>query len=320
MVEEMVDQKVKDKICNFANLYLSQILTVQTWLISHGSSYADNISISMPKLSTFRNVSTWPELSYSLRDCESKASVDLCNGKTEVNYSLERPYHVVVAATREMGIGKDGNLPWNFPSDLRFFKELTTTTIGDGKRNAVIMGRTWESIPQKYQPLPGRINVVVTHARKLGAANFEYLVICNGLSSAMKLLAEPPHYMSIEKVFVIGGGEILKEALNDPGWEAIHLTDIEANIKCDTFIPQIDSSLFSPLFSSRQMVETNIQFSFMTYVRKSNAAEVSSSSQDSGCDVDSGRTVNKALNFHKNHAELDYLKRIQENIANNILK
>ncbi|XP_021759297.1 bifunctional dihydrofolate reductase-thymidylate synthase-like isoform X2 [Chenopodium quinoa] len=274
----------------------------------------------MPKLSTFRNKSTWPELSCSLRACESKASVDLCNGKTEVNCSLERPYHVVVAATREMGIGKDGKLPWNLPSDLRFFKEITTATMGDGKRNAVIMGRrTWESIPQKYRPLPGRLNVVLTRAGKLGAESFEDLVICNGLSSALKLLAEPPHYTSTEKVFVIGGGEILKEALNDPGCEAIHLTDIEVNIECDTFIPQIDSLLFSPLFSSRQMVENSIRFSFVTYVRKSHAAEVSSSSQDSSCDVDSGRAVNKALNFHKNHAELDYLKRIQENIVSNIL-
>lgn len=145
-------------------------------------------------------------LPYSLKGFDG-TSVDLCNGKTNV----ARPYEVVVAATRNMGIGKDGKLPWNLPSDMRFFKELTTTTSVDGKRNVVIMGRrTWESIPQKYRPLPGRLNVVLTRAGKLEGASFDDLVICNDFSSALNLMAEPPHIESIEKVFVIGGGQILK--------------------------------------------------------------------------------------------------------------
>lgn len=192
---------------------------------------------------------------------------------------VERPYQVVVAATRDMGIGKDGKLPWNLPSDIKFFKEVTTNTTVPGKRNAVIMGRkTWESVPPKYRPLPGRLNVVLTRSGKLEAAKLKDLVICSNLPSALKLLAEPPHSLCVEKVFVIGGGQVLRDALNGPGCEAIHLTDIKTDIECDTFIPRIDLSMFQPRYTFAPILENNIKFSFVTYVRASISSEESSAS------------------------------------------
>ncbi|KAF9588292.1 hypothetical protein IFM89_008709 [Coptis chinensis] len=84
--------------------------------------------------------------------------VNLSNGSS----NPLRSYQVVVATTQTMGIGKDGKLPWNLPSDLKFFKEVTMVTPDPGKRNAVIIGRkTWESIPPEKRPLPGRLNVVL---------------------------------------------------------------------------------------------------------------------------------------------------------------
>lgn len=72
-------------------------------------------------------------------------------------------YQLVVAATRKLGIGKSGTMPWKLPGDLAYFKELTSKTAESGKQNAVIMGRkTWESIPAKFRPLPNRVNVVLT--------------------------------------------------------------------------------------------------------------------------------------------------------------
>ncbi|ESR48282.1 hypothetical protein CICLE_v10002350mg [Citrus x clementina] len=192
----------------------------------------------------------------------------LTNDNASMHLRARRPYQVVVAATRNMGIGKDGKLPWNLPSDLKFFKQLTMSTSDPGKRNAVVMGRkTWESIPPLYRPLPGRLNVVLTRSGGFNIASLENVEICGSIHLALELLAEPPYCSSIEKVFVIGGGQILREALNAPECDAIHITKIETSIECDTFIPAIDLSLFQHRYSSQPLVENNIQFSFVTYVR-----------------------------------------------------
>lgn len=122
-----------------------------------------------------------------------------------------RTYQVVVATTRNMGIGKDGKLPWRLPSDLQYFKELTISTSNPSRKNAVIMGRkTWESIPLQYRPLPGRLNVVLTRSGSVNLESAENLVVCRCFLSALKLLAESPYSLSVEKVFVIGGGQILR--------------------------------------------------------------------------------------------------------------
>lgn len=131
------------------------------------------------------------------------------NGNTQPN--PQRTYQVVVAATREMGIGKDGKLPWRLPSDLKFFKEVTVTTSDPGKKNAVVMGRkTWESIAPEHRPLPGRLNVVLTRSGSFDIATAENVVICGSMASALELLAASPYCLSIDKVFIIGGGQILR--------------------------------------------------------------------------------------------------------------
>ncbi|URD86848.1 hypothetical protein MUK42_28000 [Musa troglodytarum] len=188
------------------------------------------------------------------------------NGNAQ--HDPQRTYQVVVAATRDMGIGKDGNLPWKLPSDLKFFKEVTMTTSDPSKRNAVIMGRkTWESIPPQNRPLPGRLNVVLTRSGSFDIATAENILMCGSLNSALQLLAATPYCLSIERVFVIGGGQVLREALNAPGCEAIHLTDIETSFQCDTFIPPVDCSVFRPWYSSFPLLENSIRYSFVAYVR-----------------------------------------------------
>lgn len=138
------------------------------------------------------------------------------NGIANVNSPPDprRTYQVVVAATENLGIGKGGKLPWRLPSDIKFFKNITITTSDPGKRNAVLMGRkTWESLPAEHRPLPGRLNVVLTRSGSFDIATVENVIICGSITSALELLAASPYCLSIEKVFVIGGGEILRFAL-----------------------------------------------------------------------------------------------------------
>ncbi|KAL6270060.1 hypothetical protein ACE6H2_026971 [Prunus campanulata] len=249
------------------------------------------------------------------------------NGNTQPN--PQRTYQVVVAATREMGIGKDGKLPWRLPSDLKFFKEVTVTTSDPGKKNAVVMGRkTWESIPPEHRPLPGRLNVVLTRSGSFDIATAENVVICGSMASALELLAASPYCLSIDKVFIIGGGQILREALNAPGCDAIHITEIETNIECDTFIPAIDSSVFQPWYSSFPKVENSIRHSFTTYVRvRSSAVEslcqnndlISSSKSDSvKCEVKNFSFLPKMI-FEK-HEEHIYLSLVREILSDGTSK
>ncbi|CAA0819535.1 Bifunctional dihydrofolate reductase-thymidylate synthase 1 [Striga hermonthica] len=249
----------------------------------------------------------------------SNESLPSGNIKTQPSSSF-RTYQVVVAATPDMGIGKDGKLPWKLPGDLKFFKEITATTLDPKKKNAVMMGRkTWESIPPQFRPLPGRLNVVLTRSGSPKNHDVENVIFCNSVPSALKLLAEPPYSISVDKVFLIGGGEILREALNAPECDAIHITEIKSCITCDTFIPPIDTSLYQPWYSTSPLEENGIPYCFVTYVRLHT---------NSGCEINcDGRAPPSKKSKHSNftflpkfifekHEEYLYLRLIEDIILN----
>lgn len=136
----------------------------------------------------------------------------LTGGENNQDAPPRRTFQIVVAATTgDMGIGKDGKLPWKLPSDLKFFKEITMSTSDPSKKNAVIMGRkTWESLPSHFRPLSGRLNVVLTRSQSFDIAAMENVVTSGSITSALELLAASPYCLSIERVFVIGGGEVYR--------------------------------------------------------------------------------------------------------------
>jgi len=143
-----------------------------------------------------------------------------------------RGFQIVVAATKEHGIGKQGTLPWKLPTDMKFFKTVTSSTTASSKQNAVIMGRvTWESIPAKFRPLPGRLNVILTRSGIITPTPPEGVLVCESLSAALALLASPPYEEQVETVFVIGGGQVYRFALklfhylpNSTQGRHVHLT------------------------------------------------------------------------------------------------
>ena len=98
---------------------------------------------------------------------------------------MKIPFSLIVAMDSQNGIGKNGQLPWHLPADLKHFKEITCTVRDPKKQNVVLMGRkTWDSIPEKFRPLPGRINVVLTRHPDLKfplGVLVEFLLHCNAL-------------------------------------------------------------------------------------------------------------------------------------------
>jgi dihydrofolate reductase len=145
---------------------------------------------------------------------------------------MPRSFAIVVAADRNRGIGSHGTLPWKLPGDMAFFKQITSETRAPGKVNAVIMGRkTWDSIPPKFRPLKGRLNVVLTRNRQTQYP--EEIKTAASLDEAVRICDQP----TIEQVFVIGGGAVYQQALHHPCCELVYLTEIDASFDCDTFLP-----------------------------------------------------------------------------------
>jgi dihydrofolate reductase len=97
------------------------------------------------------------------------------------------------------------------------FLQVTSKTHSPDKQNAVVMGRrTWESIPPKFRPLPGRINVVLTRSASDGSAQTQYpgeVLVSTSLDHALSLLASEEHGGNVETVFVIGGGQVYRQVL-----------------------------------------------------------------------------------------------------------
>ena len=157
------------------------------------------------------------------------------------------PFEIVVAWCRNplKGIGFRGNLPWRLPSDLRRFKQITTQEHkGNYSAQSVVMGRlTWESIPEKFRPLPKRVNVVLTTQEDYEVPEGVFLAF--DFQSALKIARSPfnrletrvPGQGGLHKVSVIGGSSIYEQALADPGLIGIHQTIIEGEWECDTFLP-----------------------------------------------------------------------------------
>lgn len=134
----------------------------------------------------------------------------------EAQNAQRRSYQVVIAATRDMGIGIDLKLPWDLPNEFQFFQDVTSRTSDPRKRNATIMGRkSWEATPLEFRPLPDRLNVVLTRSNCHSIpTDDDNVMVCGSMESALELLAKPPYSFSIEKVFFIGGGELLRFAFS----------------------------------------------------------------------------------------------------------
>ncbi len=171
---------------------------------------------------------------------------------------------IIVAMDEKQGIGKSGTLAWHIPSDLKRFKEITTSVSHPTKKNAVIMGRkTWDSLPENRRPLPGRINVVLT--KKQQQDSFPKDVWVHGkLEDAIDRLEKDA---SIENIFVIGGSSIFETILNDPRkrYSAIYVTKVEGDFGCDVHFPTIPPSLKEPVISD-YISENGISFQFINYL------------------------------------------------------
>lgn len=158
--------------------------------------------------------------------------------------------HLILARAANGVIGKDNALPWHLPEDMAHFKR---TTLG----SPVIMGRkTWDSLPQKFRPLPGRLNIVVTRDAAWQAAGAKR---AGSLTEAMALC--PP----ATDAWVIGGAQIYAAAL--PQARTAVVTEIARDFEGDAFAP-----VFGPEWKEtareHHTAASGLPFAFVTYTRE----------------------------------------------------
>lgn len=157
--------------------------------------------------------------------------------------------HLIYARAANGVIGRNNTLPWRLPEDMAHFKR---TTAGC----PVIMGRkTWDSLPPRFRPLPGRENLVLTRQEnwhEIGAKSFP------DLDGAL-------HYCEqFSDVWVMGGGQVYAQAL--PHAHSVVVTEIEADFDGDTYAPTLGPE-WQVVQRVRPESSTGLPFSFVTYQR-----------------------------------------------------
>ena len=164
---------------------------------------------------------------------------------------MNKTLSIIVASSLDYGIGYENRMPWNIPSELKHFREITTRCRDKNKKNCIIMGRnTWYSLPNAPSPLKDRINIIIsannhdTIAKEIGDRSDTY--VFKTIDDALRYIENDD---AIESSFVIGGSQIYDAFLekyikniNFVYWSIIY----DKTYECDRFI---DSNIIYNHFS-----------------------------------------------------------------------
>ena len=181
--------------------------------------------------------------------CETTSATQPSKRRSRFD-NLLMALHLIYARAANGVIGRNNALPWHLPEDLVHFKRLTLGC-------PVIMGRkTWDSLPPRFRPLPGRLNIVVT---RQAAWQAEGAVGAHSLTEALQQCQDQPD------VWVIGGAELYAQAL--PLAASAHVTEIDAPFEGDAYAPEFDASWVE----TARLLQTSasgMNFSFVTYKKR----------------------------------------------------
>lgn len=149
---------------------------------------------------------------------------------------------------------------------MKYFKNVTTKTSSRKLENAVIMGRkTWDSIPERFRPLPGRLNCILSST---GTKTWEKVVDhaykYNSLDACLDCLSQRKE---IEHIFIIGGSHLYNSVLDHPKLKKIYLTQVYGNYDCDVFFDGIPEN-FKLSCESVLKNHKDISYKFHIYSRK----------------------------------------------------
>jgi dihydrofolate reductase len=155
---------------------------------------------------------------------------------------------LIAALAQNRAIGKDNQLLWHLPEDMRYFRDTT-------RGKTVIMGRkTWESLPAAFRPLPARRNIVVTRNHHYAA---EGATVTCSLPEAIAIAGEN------DETFIIGGAELYRQAL--PLAQRLYLTEIAQPYDGDVFFPEVEAAQWLEVSRTPQRSASGMEFAFVVY-------------------------------------------------------
>ncbi|PKI91888.1 dihydrofolate reductase [Actinomycetales bacterium SN12] len=153
---------------------------------------------------------------------------------------------LIWAQARGGVIGAGGGMPWHVPEDLAHFKEVTSGA-------PVIMGRrTWDSLPERFRPLPGRENIVITRSQDWSAEGARRVA---GIAEAVR---------GQERVWIIGGAEIFRQVIGDA--DRLEVTELDIEVDGDAYAPSVDGWRLADE-GEWQTSRTGIRYRFLGYER-----------------------------------------------------
>ena len=155
--------------------------------------------------------------------------------------------HLIYARARNGVIGRDNQMPWHLPEDLAHFKRVT---LGQ----PVIMGRkTWDSLPARFRPLPGRLNIVITRQSDWQA---EGALRAQSIEDALRLCGQAPD------AWIMGGAEIYRQAA--PLASTAVVTEIDQDFAGDAFAPELGAD-WREIQRESHTAASGLNYSFVTY-------------------------------------------------------
>ena len=167
---------------------------------------------------------------------------------------------IIAAVAKNRVIGRDNQLIWNIPEDMAHFKVLT-------QGHTVLMGRkTWESLPPRFRPLPGRRNIVISRQANYSAPGAE---VADSLENGLKLAStiEPAvDPMATTLIFIIGGEQIYTQAMALA--DRLEITEVDLEPEGDAWFPEISAVDWKLVAKNTPPSQSGTGFSFLTYRRK----------------------------------------------------
>ncbi|XP_042268074.1 zgc:153031 [Thunnus thynnus] len=187
-----------------------------------------------------------------------------------------KPIRLIAAVCNDRGIGKDGKLPWDLPSEFQYFLNTITRVSRPGKMNMMVWGRLcWYSHPENFFPLANALHVVLSKTLNTVPDHAHFL--CQDFESAIRLAAQHPLADLVETIWIIGGTRVYQDALKHPWCDLVYLTDVMADFDCDVFFPEFDRGLFKvqerfPGVPSEIQEENGIKYKFQVFKKETGEA------------------------------------------------